>query len=407
MKMPVHDLPQLKYFAGMKMMNSMMDFNGNIKDMGMKMSNQVMDMNEVMYPEITGPEKEAKTMSDSAVTSHSHSHRKEIVTLNYTMLKSVVNTTLPAGPVKNFTFRLTGNMNRYIWTINNIALSDTDKIFIKKGENVRMVLINESMMRHPMHLHGHEFRLINGQGEHSPLKNVLDIMPMETDTIEFAARYDGDWFFHCHLLYHMMAGMGRVFRYVNSPPNEQVDTIKNAWKIFSREDRMFHFSGSVAVHSQLISPVVMLMNRYYLAEAMADINYEGEYESEIKFSRYFGRNYFGKVFAGADLRGIKDEHQDDDDIVRETEKRKVAIFGVEYTLPFFLQSEIRIDHTGQVRFQIGRHDLPLSSRLRAEGYWNTDKEYEIGFNYIITKRLRLSANYDSHFGGGGGITFTY
>ena len=67
------------------------------------------------------------------------------------------------------------------------------------------------MMRHPMHLHGFDFRVINGKGEKSPLKNVLDIMPMETDTIEFLANEEGDWFFHCHILYHMMSGMNRVF----------------------------------------------------------------------------------------------------------------------------------------------------------------------------------------------------
>jgi FtsP/CotA-like multicopper oxidase with cupredoxin domain len=68
-----------------------------------------------------------------------------------------------------------------------------------------------------MHLHGHDFRVVNSQGEYSPLKNVIDIMPMETDTIEFAANQSGNWFFHCHILFHMMAGMGRVFTYTNSP----------------------------------------------------------------------------------------------------------------------------------------------------------------------------------------------
>ena len=62
-------------------------------------------------------------------------------------------------------------------------------------------------MRHPMHLHGHDFRLLNGQGEYAPLKNIIDIMPMERDTIEFNANVYGNWFFHCHVLYHMMSGM--------------------------------------------------------------------------------------------------------------------------------------------------------------------------------------------------------
>jgi FtsP/CotA-like multicopper oxidase with cupredoxin domain len=67
------------------------------------------------------------------------------------------------------------------------------------------------MMRHPMHLHGFDFRVLNGKGENAPMKNIIDIMPMETDTIEFAANEEGDWFFHCHILYHMMSGMNRVF----------------------------------------------------------------------------------------------------------------------------------------------------------------------------------------------------
>ncbi|MGY0038038.1 multicopper oxidase domain-containing protein [Pedobacter sp. NJ-S-72] len=73
-------------------------------------------------------------------------------------------------------------MNRYVWTIDNKTVSESDKILIKKGENVKIILYNNSMMRHPMHLHGHDFRVLNGQGEYAPLKNVLDIMPMETDT---------------------------------------------------------------------------------------------------------------------------------------------------------------------------------------------------------------------------------
>jgi hypothetical protein len=140
------------------------------------------------------------------------------VTLNYAMLRSPTPTALPPGPVKEMRFELTGNMNRYLWAIDNKTVSETDRILIRKGENVRIILYNNSMMRHPMHLHGHFFRVVNGQGDHAPLKNVLDIMPMETDTIEFAATETGDWFFHCHILYHMMSGMGRVFTYEGRPP---------------------------------------------------------------------------------------------------------------------------------------------------------------------------------------------
>ena len=128
--------------------------------------------------------------------------KSEIVTLNYAMLKSTIKTTLPVdAPVKELKFTLTGNMNRYLWSLNNKVVSESDKILIKKGENIRMILTNASMMRHPMHLHGHDFRVLNGQGEYAPLKNIIDIMPMETDTLEFNANAEGDWFFHCHIFY--------------------------------------------------------------------------------------------------------------------------------------------------------------------------------------------------------------
>jgi CopA family copper-resistance protein len=255
-KMLAKRLPKLKYFAGMKMMNNMMDMHGNMIEMeGMNMQNQEMDMNTVMYPEITGPAnpkdtKQRGKMNDMKMPAQStdgdgkmqmngkqmqmnngnrsmagmdmDNSSSDIVTLNYGMLRSPYKTTLPPGPLKELKFDLTGNMNRYVWTLDNKTISESDRILIKKGENVRIIMYNNSMMRHPMHLHGHDFRILNGQGDYAPLKNVIDIMPMERDTIEFAANASGDWFFHCHVLYHMMSGMGRIFRYENSPPNPEI-----------------------------------------------------------------------------------------------------------------------------------------------------------------------------------------
>jgi FtsP/CotA-like multicopper oxidase with cupredoxin domain len=78
------------------------------------------------------------------------------------------------------------------WTIKSL---ETDKIPVKKGEVLRITIYNNSMMRHPIHLHGFDFRLLNGKGSKAPLKNVVDIMPMETDTIEFLANEEGTGFF--------------------------------------------------------------------------------------------------------------------------------------------------------------------------------------------------------------------
>ena len=93
-----------------------------------------------------------------------------IKTLNYNLLKSPHNTTLnKKAPVREMRFELTGNMNRYVWSMDNKVLSETDKIPVKKGEILRITLYNNSMMRHPMHLHGFDFRLLNEHGEYAPL----------------------------------------------------------------------------------------------------------------------------------------------------------------------------------------------------------------------------------------------
>ena len=84
-------------------------------------------------------------------------------------------------------FTLSGDMERYVWMMNGKILEEADFIPIRRGENVRFVLTNMTMMNHPMHLHGHFFRVVNGQGQYSPLKHTVDVAPFDTTTIEFAA----------------------------------------------------------------------------------------------------------------------------------------------------------------------------------------------------------------------------
>ena len=124
-------MPKLKYFEGMKMMNDMMNMDGSMDDMGMNMSFQKMDMNTVMYPEITG-NPEMKMDDKMNHSNHSMNLKQDIVTLNYGMLKAPHPTTLPKdAPVRELRFELTGNMNRYVWSMDNKVLSETDKILIK------------------------------------------------------------------------------------------------------------------------------------------------------------------------------------------------------------------------------------------------------------------------------------
>src|SRR5680860_1015880 len=133
---------------------------------------------------------------------------------NYDYLKSPEKTAYDANlPVKEVLLNLTGNMQRYIWSMNGVPLSEADNIKIKRGEVTRMTFNNLTMMHHPMHLHGHFFRVINKNGEYSPLKHTVNVPPMQQVTIEFEGNEYGDWFFHCHILYHMMSGMARIISY--------------------------------------------------------------------------------------------------------------------------------------------------------------------------------------------------
>lgn len=396
-KVAARHLPKLKYFEGMKMMNDMMRMDGNLDTSGgMMMTNQTMDMNTVMYPEITNPD----------------STTGDIVTLNYGMLKAPEKTTLPAGPTREFKFELTGNMNRYVWTINNKTVSETDKILIKKGENVRIVLYNNTMMRHPMHLHGHFFRVLNGQGEYSPLKTVLDIMPMEVDTIEFAATESGDWFFHCHILYHMMSGMGRVFSYEDSPPNPQVPDPAKAYRMLKRDDRMLHLMAQVGLESNGSDGEIMLANtRYRLsAEWRLGLNDRHGYENETHFGRYFGKNQWLLGYVGWDVRYRKMGDDDEKNLFgqRNTKDfRQVLHLGVQYTLPMLILADASLDTDGRLRIQLMRDDVPVTKRLRFNFMVNTDKEYMAGFRYIFTRHFSLSTHYDSDMGIGAGITLSY
>ena len=409
----IDKMPRLNYFEGMKMMNNMMNTDGSMDDMGMNMSLQKMDMNAVMYTELKKDKKPMKMDGNMDHAMHSMKPKKGITTLNYSMLKSPLPTSLPKdAPLRELKFELTGNMNRYVWSIDNKVLSESDKILIKKGENVRIVLYNNSMMRHPMHLHGHDFRVLNGQGDYAPLKNVLDIMPMETDTIEFNANLEGDWFFHCHILYHMMAGMNRVFSYENQTPNPYLPNKKWAYKKLQRESNMFHVMAENDFATNGNDGALMLQNtRWRIAtEWRLGYNDKHGYETETHIGRYIGKNQWFMPFIGFDWRYRKQGGEREKNLfgqINTKDQRAVLSVGAEYTLPLLvvLQGEVFTD--GNIRFQLMREDIPISKRLRWAFMVNTDKEYMSGFRYILTRNLALSMHYDSDMGIGVGATLTY
>ena len=420
-------LPKLNYFKGMKMMNGMMKMNGNMDDMGMNMSLQQMDMNAVMYPEISkkehsmemSHESEMKdTDHESQINDMDHSHMSttngKIHTLNYAMLKSPNKTNFQQNaPVRELHFELTGNMNRYVWSMDNKVLSEVDKILIKKGEIVRITLYNNSMMRHPMHLHGHDFRVINGQGDYAPLKNVLDIMPMETNVIEFEANAEGDWFFHCHILYHMMAGMNRVFSYQDQSPNPLLIDKKWAYKKLQRESNQLHFMAQNDFATNGNDGMAMAQNTRWSFATEWRMGYHDKhgYESETHIGRYIGKMQWLMPFIGFDWRYRKlNQNETEKNIFGQKntkDNRSQFSIGLAYTLPMLMIAQIELYHDGILRMQLRREDIPVSKRVRAAFMLNTDSEYMLGLNYIITKNIGIRTHYDSDMGLGLGLTLNY
>lgn len=133
--------------------------------------------------------------------------------LAYADLRSPVPTTLPPGDAHPIDLPLGGDMQRYVWTLGGQAWPQADPLVVRQGERVQLTLENRTMMWHPMHLHGHFFRVLQGAGERAPLKHTANVAPGETLRIEFTADNPGRWFFHCHNLYHLEGGMARMFEY--------------------------------------------------------------------------------------------------------------------------------------------------------------------------------------------------
>ncbi|WP_104017593.1 copper resistance system multicopper oxidase [Roseovarius nitratireducens] len=129
--------------------------------------------------------------------------------LSYTDLRAARPLYRNRTPSRTIELRLTGNMERYIWSINDVKFDDADPIVLNYGERVRIRFINETMMAHPMHLHGMWSIVDTGQGARNPIKHTVSVQPGVTSDIEVEVDAPGQWAFHCHLSYHADGGMFR------------------------------------------------------------------------------------------------------------------------------------------------------------------------------------------------------
>ena len=166
-----------------------------------------MDMPEMDMPTDTSaamPGMDMPGMDPAAMMNGSVVHPK----LEYSHLRALSPNVDTREPERDVVIRLTGDMERYFWTLNDKKLSDSDAIQLRVGERVRFQFENETMMEHPMHLHGVFMELQNGQGAaQAPRKHTISVPPFETVEAHLTFDEPGSWAFHCHLLFHMMTGM--------------------------------------------------------------------------------------------------------------------------------------------------------------------------------------------------------
>lgn len=299
-------------------------------------------------------------------------------------------------PVREIRLTLDGDMERYVWFLNNKPLSETDHIEIKRDEIVRFIMINRTMMHHPMHLHGHFFRVLNAHGDYSPLKHTVDVPPMTTTVIEFAAEEFGDWFFHCHLLYHMESGMARMVHYQDFTP----DTATAAVRPRLYHDP-FHLYGQVDLLSQMAQGTLVYANTRHIfsAEWQAGWQRVDDVEWEVTPAYDYYLNRFASIFAGADFAGVGDH----------SEKHE-GILGLRYLLPLNIGSRVWVDTAGEFQFAVEKH-LELTPRLAlfTEAEYDTGEKWEIraGSSYLLSKNFSLVGQWHSRFGWGGGLRWQF
>ncbi len=402
---------EMKEEYGMKMDGMEMDHSKmEMPKDSMKMDHSKMDHSKMNMPE------DSPKMDHSKMDMNSEPMQMEGMGMNseytYDYLKSPEKTSYPKDtPVTEILLNLTGNMNRYIWSLNGVPLSETDNIKIKGNEVTRITLNNLTMMHHPMHLHGHFFRVINKNGEYSPLKHTVNVPPMEEVTIEFYGDAYGDWFFHCHVLYHMMGGMARVFSY-ETPRDPRMEEYPVS-KIMN-EANHFYTWGTADVASHMAELNLTSSNLRNQFNVMAEYGWNQNLEIEVTYERYL-HDYL-RVFGGVN---VENETEDSLDEIETT-----AIAGIRYLTPYLFNLDVRID--SKLRPQIGlEREIMIFPRTLAFGMieyqadfglvdhlptgidYGDELTWNAGLEYFLSKNFSLMASYDNRFGAGGGLSIRF
>jgi len=191
-------------------MSSMKDMNHDMSSMkGMDHDMSSMKGMDHDMPMNSATVKAASDKNDNTVFGWANASTPEgNKALQYSDLQSLDPQKDTRAAEREIEIRLGGNMERYIWTINGKKFNEADPLVVKYGERIRLKFVNDSMMAHPMHLHGMFMQLENGQDpSNMPNKHTVIVPPGKTITTLLTADELGEWAIHCHLLYHMSAGM--------------------------------------------------------------------------------------------------------------------------------------------------------------------------------------------------------
>ncbi|ADR22088.1 hypothetical protein MATR_02750 [Marivirga tractuosa] len=336
---------------------------------------------------------------------------------NYDYLKAPSSTVIDEDkPVRDVLLNLTGNMWRYIWSMNGVPLSEADMIKISKGEKVRITFNNLTMMHHPMHFHGHFFRVINKHGEYSPLKHTVNVPPMQKTVIEFDAIEDSDWFLHCHVLYHMIGGMARAVSYdTERDPRMAKYPAKNLFK----EGNRFYNWGMVDVASHMTELNLVSSNIRNQFNLNTEVGYNENMEAEFTYERYL-YDYF-RVFAGVNLENETENSLD--------EISATAIAGIRFFTPYMFNLDVRVDNKLRPEIRISREimifprtaifgnyeyqaDFGWVNTLTDEGTnepidYKGETTWSAGVEYFLSRNFSLMGSYDNRFGAGGGLSIRF
>lgn len=326
---------------------------------------------------------------------------------NYDFLKAKENTTYKADlPVNDILLNLTGNMQRYVWSMNGVPLSETDNIKIKGGEVTRITLNNLTMMHHPMHLHGHFFRVINQNGERSPLKHTVNVPPMQKVVIEFYNEEYGDWIFHCHVLYHMMGGMARVFSY-DTPRDDRMKDFP-AKKLVDETDHYYSWGllRASSNFNELFLTSSNIRNEFGLR---AEFDYKQNAEIEFNYNWYL--NDWVRLYTGVNTETEIPNSFD--------EFNTVGLIGVKYFTPYRFNVDVSMDNQLRPRIRLDR-ELYIFPRIFLEGEYEyradfgwvndignssyeSETQWLVGLSYILSRNFSIQGNYNNRYGWGGGL----